>query len=161
MAKSRDDSLFRKCETRFIFLGTPHRGSPMTSLARLWSLLGYWSGSSLSLLEVMESGSKENDDLHDLFLMDHGQNEIVNYYEVEPERWGELQITTVRNQFCHRMKILPCPISTNKYYRHRLFRKNPHLSMVNAEITVSLLPTGPCKVSKIQRILLSFIYLAK
>jgi hypothetical protein len=68
----------------------------MTSLARLWSLLGYWSGSSLSLLEVMESGSKENNDLHDLFLMDHGQNDIVSYYEVEPERWGELQITTVR-----------------------------------------------------------------
>lgn len=52
----------------FIFLGTPHRGSSITMIGRLFSMLGYWQGASTTLLDSMEIGSTSNEELHTAFL---------------------------------------------------------------------------------------------
>jgi hypothetical protein len=47
-----------------IFLGTPHNGSPLTRFGTLLSYFSYWSGSSTSLLDVVQTESTENRNLH-------------------------------------------------------------------------------------------------
>lgn len=51
-----------------IFLGTPHKGSNLTTAGKLISLRGYWKGSSTSLLDIIEPGSVINR-LHDNFMV--------------------------------------------------------------------------------------------
>lgn len=52
----------------FIFLGTPHKGARLTVVGKLLSLLGYWRGSSTSLLDILEPESIENKGLHRSFM---------------------------------------------------------------------------------------------
>ena len=52
----------------FIFLGTPHKGTRIALLGQIWSLLGFWNGSSTSLLEIAKSGSATNQSLHSDFM---------------------------------------------------------------------------------------------
>lgn len=52
----------------FVFLGTPHKGTSLTIAGKLLSLLGYWKGSSTSLLDLLEPDSRENEELHDDFM---------------------------------------------------------------------------------------------
>jgi len=52
----------------FVFLGTPHKGSALTIYGKMRSLLGYWNGSSIDLLEIMNPGSQINKRLHDDFM---------------------------------------------------------------------------------------------
>ena len=53
----------------FIFLGTPHKGARIALLGQIWSLLGFWRGSSTSLLEVTKIGSATNRSLHHDFII--------------------------------------------------------------------------------------------
>jgi len=52
----------------FVFLGTPHRGSGLSTVANWMSLLGHWMGSSTSLLDVLQINSKINEPLHASFM---------------------------------------------------------------------------------------------
>ena len=52
----------------FIFLGTPHRGTQLTVVRKVISLLGHWNGSSTSLLEITEPKSIANQGLHVSFM---------------------------------------------------------------------------------------------
>lgn len=58
----------------FIFLGTPHKGARLTTVGKIISLLGYWKGSSASLLEITEPKSAVNRQLHDSFMKYLGGN---------------------------------------------------------------------------------------
>jgi hypothetical protein len=50
-----------------IFLGTPHRGSPLTRFGTLLSCFTYWGGSSTNLLDVVQTKSTENTILYKRF----------------------------------------------------------------------------------------------
>lgn len=83
-----------------IFLGTPHRGAQITILGKMSSLLGFWKGSSTSLLEVIEPKSTINEGMHDSFMdfvKEHGRVEdIVCVFEAEPESWLGFPVKLVR-----------------------------------------------------------------
>lgn len=51
-----------------MFLGVPHKGSRLTFLGELASVLGHWSGSKTNLLEVLRPRSSVNEALHEGFL---------------------------------------------------------------------------------------------
>jgi hypothetical protein len=83
----------------FVFLGTPHRGSKLTPIGEMISLLGYWRGSHTTLLKAMRIGSKENDELHDHIFSFIRKREMFDatlcIVETESEKiWG-LPITHV------------------------------------------------------------------
>lgn len=80
-----------------IFLGTPHKGSPLTAAATLLSLLGHWTGSSTTLLHAIEPGSQENAALHDSFKEKYSgmHNRLVNVYEAKPEYLGPFSLIPV------------------------------------------------------------------
>lgn len=80
-----------------IFLGTPHRGSPLAFVGILISLLGYWSGSKTTLLEAIQPRSRENKDLHASFIKSypHISEKLVNFFEVVPEYLGPFPLTLV------------------------------------------------------------------
>ncbi|CAG8293183.1 unnamed protein product, partial [Penicillium salamii] len=83
----------------FVFLGTPHRGSKLTPIGEMISLLGYWRGSDTTLLKAMRTGSKENDELHDHIFSFIRKRELLDatlcIFETESEKiWG-LPITHV------------------------------------------------------------------
>ena len=88
-------NLIPECTKGFIFLGTPHQGSSLTRMGRMISLLSFWGGSSSKLLEVVEPGSKENEDLHDEFLRQYKTKHIVCFCEVRPEQIGPFPIMQV------------------------------------------------------------------
>jgi hypothetical protein len=82
----------------FLFIGTPHLGSSITIFGKFQSLIGFWSGASTTLLEVIEPGSSENNRLHDAFMKEHGRDNdkaIVNIFEVRPEFIGPFQFMHV------------------------------------------------------------------
>jgi hypothetical protein len=89
-------NLIPECAKGFIFMGTPHQGSGLTVVGKMLSLLSFWDDSSTNLLEVVEPGSKQNEDLHDEFLRQHKTKQIVNFYEVRPEQIGPFRIMKVR-----------------------------------------------------------------
>ncbi|CAG8078910.1 unnamed protein product [Penicillium salamii] len=83
----------------FIFLGTPHKGSRLTPIGEIISLLGYWRGSDTSLLRIVRRGSEVNTQLHEQFksfLRDTRMFErTVCVFETEKETiWG-LSLTHV------------------------------------------------------------------
>lgn len=51
-----------------IFMGTPHKGTRFTTLAKIWSLAGFWEGSSTTFLDLLDFRSVVNQQLHDDFL---------------------------------------------------------------------------------------------
>jgi hypothetical protein len=84
----------------FIFLGTPHKGSQLTAIGNMISLLGYWKGSSTSLLDIVKPGSQVNDKLHYDFtswLRENGKiNNTVCVFETVMETIFGFPITHVR-----------------------------------------------------------------
>ncbi|OCL09943.1 hypothetical protein AOQ84DRAFT_290259 [Glonium stellatum] len=58
----------RQSSRGFVFSGTPHKGARLTAAGRIISLLGFWKGSSTSLLEVIEPRSTINEVLHEQFM---------------------------------------------------------------------------------------------
>ena len=51
----------------FIFLGTPHKGSQLTAVGNMISILGYWKDSSTILLDIVKPESQVNERLHYAF----------------------------------------------------------------------------------------------
>ena len=88
-------SLIPESTKGFIFLGTPHHGSNLTLVGKLLSLLGFWGNSNTNLLDVVKPGSKQNEDLHNAFMMEHKTKQIVNFCEVRPETLGPFPIMQV------------------------------------------------------------------
>ncbi|KAI9736709.1 MAG: hypothetical protein M1834_000913 [Cirrosporium novae-zelandiae] len=61
----------------FLFLGTSHNGTKLTAVGKMVSLLGYWKGSSTSLLELFEPGSTINEELHNDFMKFLAKDNII------------------------------------------------------------------------------------
>ena len=85
----------------FIFLGTPHKGSHLTSFGLMQSAFTYWMGSSTSLLEVVKPGSQVNKQLHDHFMSlltgeGPGVQNTVCVFETLKEAVFSFPILTVR-----------------------------------------------------------------
>lgn len=62
-AQERNEEVYKHV-VGIMFLGTPHNGSPLTRFGTLLSYFSYWSGSSTSLLDVVQTESTENTNLH-------------------------------------------------------------------------------------------------
>lgn len=94
-----EDQKFDPKATACVFLGTPHRGSPLTFAGTLLSLLGFWSGSRIGLLQAIEPNSIQNDDLHKSFMNSYSdtRERLVNFYEVVPEYLGPFPLIPVRS----------------------------------------------------------------
>ncbi|PLB55732.1 hypothetical protein P170DRAFT_400102, partial [Aspergillus steynii IBT 23096] len=53
---------------KYIFMGTPHKGSSLSRFGMLVSSFRYWEGSSTNLLETLKPGSMVNSRLNEAFL---------------------------------------------------------------------------------------------
>ena len=75
----------------FAFLGTPHRGSSLSLPGIFFSMFEYWTGSNLTLLELLRNDSLVLNELHDAFVKATRDALIVCFYETLPESlWGVL-----------------------------------------------------------------------
>ncbi|KAI9855300.1 MAG: hypothetical protein M1813_009839 [Trichoglossum hirsutum] len=73
----------------FIFLGTPHKGTQLTVVGKMISLLSYWIGSNTDLLEAIQPKSVLNEKIHANFMSLHRKKDMVCIFEAVRESfWG-------------------------------------------------------------------------
>ena len=78
------------CAEGFVFLSTPHRGSPYSFGAKTWALCFSVLGASRDLLEAISINSTQTEKIHDLFVQNVNLREkVVCFYETKyPTFWS-------------------------------------------------------------------------
>ena len=91
----------------FVFLSTPHRGSPYSFVAKIWALFFSVLGASRELLEPISINSTQAEKTHDLFVQKVNLREkVVCFYETKYPTFWSIPLPQVSDKTLHSQAIL-------------------------------------------------------